>query len=229
MRAAARERSLEAVDATCPLVTKVHAEAARFAARGDTVVLIGHAGHEETEGTLGVAPDSTVLAETGSDVEALELPADAQVSCLTQTTLLMDEAAEIVDVLRARFPGLKGAASEDICYATTNRQGAVRSILDECDVVLVVGSGNSSNSRRLVELARSYGTSAYLIDGPGDIDPAWLQDGATIGVSAGASAPPQLVEHVLRALGEWRPIIVEERVVATETVRFALTRKVRTQ
>ncbi|GAB7143916.1 4-hydroxy-3-methylbut-2-enyl diphosphate reductase [Mycobacterium riyadhense] len=227
VRAAADQRELQVVDATCPLVTKVHAEAARFAARGDTVVLIGHRGHEESEGTLGVAPQSTVLVETAADVAALNLPADAQVSYLTQTTLAVDETAEVIAALRLRFPTLGEPPSDDICYATTNRQRAVQSILKDCDVLLVVGSQNSSNSQRLVEIAQRRGSAAYLIDGPEDINPDWLDGAETIGVTAGASAPPLMVDRVVETLSERGPIIVEERSVATETARFALPKQVR--
>lgn len=200
VRAGADERGLQVVDATCPLVAKVHAEAARFAARGDTVVFIGHAGHEETEGTLGVAPRSTLLVQTPADVAALNLPEGTQLSYLTQTTLALDETADVIDALRARFPTLGQPPSEDICYATTNRQRALQSMVGECDVVLVIGSCNSSNSRRLVELAQRSGTPAYLIDGPDDIEPEWLSSVSTIGVTAGASAPPRLVGQVIDAL-----------------------------
>jgi 4-hydroxy-3-methylbut-2-enyl diphosphate reductase len=218
---------LRVIDATCPLVAKVHAEAARCAARGDTVVLIGHAGHEETEGTLGVAPLSTLLVQTPADVAALDLPEGTQVSYLTQTTLAVDEIAAVIEALGARFPGLGRPPSEDICYATTNRQRAVASIVDECDVVLVIGSRNSSNSQRLVELAQRSGTPAYLIDGPDDIRPEWLSSVSTVGVTAGASAPPRLVRRVVDALGAYAPITVEERSITTETVRFAAPKQVR--
>lgn len=222
VRAGADERGLQVVDATCPLVAKVHAEAARFAARGDTVVFIGHAGHEETEGTLGVAPRSTLLVQTPADVAALNLPEGTQLSYLTQTTLALDETADVIDALRARFPTLGQPPSEDICYATTNRQRALQSMVGECDVVLVIGSCNSSNSRRLVELAQRSGTPAYLIDGPDDIEPEWLSSVSTIGVTAGASAPPRLVGQVIDALRGYASITVVERSIATETVRFGL-------
>lgn len=227
--AGADERGLQVVDATCPLVAKVHAEAARFAARGDTVVFIGHAGHEETEGTLGVAPRSTLLVQTPADVAALNLPEGTQLSYLTQTTLALDETADVIDALRARFPTLGQPPSEDICYATTNRQRALQSMVGECDVVLVIGSCNSSNSRRLVELAQRSGTPAYLIDGPDDIEPEWLSSVSTIGVTAGASAPPRLVGQVIDALRGYASITVVERSIATETVRFGLPKQVRAQ
>ena len=228
VRACAEHRGLHVVDATCPLVAKVHAEAARFAARGDTVVLIGHGGHEETEGTLAVAPASTLLVETPADVAMLDLPIDAQVSYLTQTTLAIDDTVDVIDALRQRFPALGAPPTDDICYATTNRQAALRSIVDDCDVVLVVGSDNSSNSQRLVELARRTGTPAYLIDGADAINPEWLSSASTVGVTAGASAPPRLVQQVIDALAARGPITVAERSVADENLRFALPKQVRT-
>jgi 4-hydroxy-3-methylbut-2-en-1-yl diphosphate reductase len=221
VHAAADERGLQVIDATCPLVAKVHAEAARFASRGDTVIFIGHRGHEETEGTLGVAPQSTLLVQTVTDVAALELRPDAQLSYLTQTTLAVDETADIIDALRLRFPALGEPPSDDICYATTNRQRAVQSIAEECDVLLVIGSVNSSNSQRLVEIAQRCGAPAYLIDGPDDIDPRWLDSASTIGITAGASAPPQLVRRVVDALRIRGPINVAERSITTETSKFA--------
>jgi 4-hydroxy-3-methylbut-2-enyl diphosphate reductase len=186
VRADAADRGLETIDATCPLVTKVHAEARRYAARGDTVILIGHAGHEEVEGTLGEAPEHTVLIQAASDVAELTLADPARVSYLTQTTLAVDETAEIVDALRERFPALRGPASDDICYATTNRQDALTAIAEESDLVLVVGSTNSSNSVRLVELALRHGTPSHLIDDPSDIRPEWLDGVRVVGVTAGA-------------------------------------------
>ncbi|MBB6174794.1 4-hydroxy-3-methylbut-2-enyl diphosphate reductase [Nocardiopsis mwathae] len=227
VRSAAEHRRLDVVDATCPLVTKVHVEARRFAARGDTVVLIGHADHEEVEGTLGEAPGSTVLVETPEDVARIEVADPERVSYLTQTTLAVDETREVIEALRARFPALRGPGSEDICYATTNRQNAVAAAAGDADVVLVVGSDNSSNSVRLTELARRLGTPAYLIDSADDIDPAWVTHAAVIAVSAGASAPPSLVDEVIEALARLGPVTVEEHSVATEDVHFALPRKVR--
>ncbi|MGH3669256.1 MAG: 4-hydroxy-3-methylbut-2-enyl diphosphate reductase [Pseudonocardiaceae bacterium] len=225
--AEAAGRGLEVIDATCPLVTKVHAEARRFAARGDTVILIGHASHEEVEGTLGEAPDRTILVQTASEVSQLEVADPAQVSYLTQTTLSVDEAAEIVDALRARFPALKGPASDDICYATTNRQNALTAIADESDLVLVVGSANSSNSLRLVELARRHGTPSHLVDDPGDIRPEWLDGVGVVGLTAGASAPPHLVEAAIAAVAEFGPVTVVEREGVRETVHFSLPPAVR--
>jgi 4-hydroxy-3-methylbut-2-en-1-yl diphosphate reductase len=227
VRSEAADRRLEAIDATCPLVTKVHAEARRFAARGDTVILIGHAGHEEVEGTLGEAPDQTVLVQTAEEVADLEVADPARVSYLTQTTLAVDETTEVVEALRARFPALRGPASEDICYATTNRQHALKAIAAESDLVLVVGSMNSSNSLRLVELARRHNTPSYLIDGPSDIRPEWLDGVRVVGLSAGASAPPRLVDAVIVALAELGPVTVVEHETTRETVHFTLPSPVR--
>lgn len=225
VQAEADRRGLAVIDATCPLVRKVHHEAERFARRGDIIVFVGHAGHEEAEGTLGVAPDATVLVESAADVAALDLPADASVSVLTQTTLAVDETATVIDALRARYPQLQEPPSEDICYATTNRQNAVRAVIAEADVLLVIGSRNSSNSQRLVELARRAGTPAHLIDDATDLDPSWLVHAETIAVTAGASTPPGLVEHVIDALRARGPVRVSERETTTETMRFALPRR----
>jgi 4-hydroxy-3-methylbut-2-en-1-yl diphosphate reductase len=224
VRTQAGDRSLQVIDATCPLVTKVHAEARRFAARGDTVLLIGHAGHEEVEGTLGEAPARTLLVQDVADAWTVEVPDPDRVSYLTQTTLAADETEEIIAVLRDRFPALRGPASDDICYATTNRQRALAAVAAEADLVLVVGSANSSNSVRLVELARRGGTPAYLIDDSSDIEPEWLDGAAVVGLTAGASAPPGLVDEVLAAL---EPVTVIERKTATELVRFTLPAAVR--
>lgn len=222
VRAEAARRGLAVVDATCPLVTKVHAEARRFAGRGDTVVLIGHAGHEEVEGTMGEAPDQTVLVRSADEVAQLRVPDPERVSYLTQTTLAIDETAEVVDALRDRFPAVRGPASDDICYATTNRQEALAAIADESDLVLVVGSTNSSNSQRLVELARRRRVAAYLIDGPADLRPEWLAGAEVVGVTAGASAPPGVVDAVVAALAALGPVTVIEREVTRETIHFAL-------
>ncbi|MFI7675656.1 4-hydroxy-3-methylbut-2-enyl diphosphate reductase [Actinophytocola sp. NPDC049390] len=222
VRAEAGGRHLHVVDATCPLVTKVHAEARRFAGRGDTVLLIGHAGHEEVEGTLGEAPDDTILVENVEQARTVTVP--ERVSYLTQTTLSVDETARIVGVLRARFPKLAGPASDDICYATTNRQQALSTVAERSDLVLVIGSANSSNSVRLVELAERAGTPAHLIDDAGDIRPEWLDGVRTVGLTAGASAPPELVDEVVAAL---RPVRVLEHRTATEDIRFTLPSSVR--
>jgi 4-hydroxy-3-methylbut-2-enyl diphosphate reductase len=227
VRTEAARRGLEAIDATCPLVAKVHAEARRFAAEGYQVVLIGHAGHEEVDGTLGEAPDAMVLIESAQDVARLR-PADpAKVAYLMQTTLAADEASEIVAALLERFPEARGPGSDDICYATTNRQQAIRAVARQADLVLVAGSANSSNSVRLVETARRAGTPAYLIDGPEDIELSWLAGASVIGISAGASAPPAAVGQIVAALSGLGPIEVSERVVVTESIRFSLPKEVR--
>ncbi|MBB4935041.1 4-hydroxy-3-methylbut-2-enyl diphosphate reductase [Lipingzhangella halophila] len=227
VHAEAGRRGLRVIDATCPLVTKVHTEARRFAGRGDTVVLIGHDGHEEVEGTMGEAPEHTVLVESPDDVADLEVPDPERVSYLTQTTLAVDETNAVIQALRERFPALRGPGSDDICYATTNRQDALRDIAEESDLVLVVGSGNSSNSVRLMELADRCGTPAYLVDTIGDIRPEWLLDAGVVGLTAGASAPPRLVEDVIAALGGLGPITVTEREAARETLQFQLPPAVR--
>jgi 4-hydroxy-3-methylbut-2-en-1-yl diphosphate reductase len=191
----AAERRLHTIDATCPLVTKVHVQARRYAADGHRVVLIGHAGHEEVVGTMGEAPEVTVLVESVEDAEALDLP-DGPVAYITQTTLSVDETAEIIDVLKRRFPHIRGPQREDICYATSNRQWAVKELLQEVELLLVIGSRNSSNSNRLVEVARAAGVASHLIDDETEIDPAWLDGVETVGVTSGASAPERLVERV---------------------------------
>jgi 4-hydroxy-3-methylbut-2-enyl diphosphate reductase len=224
VRTEAAHRDLDVIDATCPLVTKVHTEARRFAARGDTLLLIGHAGHEEVDGTLGEAPEHTILVENVTQARSVTVPDPHRVSYLTQTTLAVDETTEILAVLRERFPQLSGPASDDICYATTNRQHALSTVADEADLVLVIGSPNSSNSVRLVELARRAGTPAYLIDDASDIRPEWLTGVRTVGLTAGASAPPRLVDEVLAALA---PGTVIERETATESIRFTLPAAVR--
>ena len=224
VRAEARARALDTVDATCPLVTKVHAEARRFARRGDAVILIGHAGHEEVDGTLGEAP-GMILVETPADVA--DLPDLARVSYLTQTTLAVDETAEVVAALLRRFPHARGPASDDICYATTNRQRALNAIAADADLVLVVGSTNSSNSKRLVELASRSGVPAHLIDDASELRPSWLSDVDTVALTAGASAPPPLVEEVVEVLRALGPVSVEERELARETIQFTLPGRVR--
>jgi 4-hydroxy-3-methylbut-2-en-1-yl diphosphate reductase len=196
VRAAADARGLSTLDATCPLVTKVHTQARRFAARGYTIVLIGHAGHEEVEGTTGEAPDATVVVESVADAEEVALPAEAPLAYITQTTLSVDETHEIIAVLRRRFPSIEGPATEDICYATSNRQWAVKELLDEIDVLLVIGSRNSSNSQRLVEVAHAAGVPAYLVDDESEIDESWLDGARVAGVTSGASAPERLVRDV---------------------------------
>jgi 4-hydroxy-3-methylbut-2-en-1-yl diphosphate reductase len=192
----AAERGLKTIDATCPLVTKVHVQARRYAAEGYTVLLIGHAGHEEVEGTMGEAPEATILIESVADAEGLELPAETKVAYITQTTLSVDETGEIIKALRKRFPDIHAPRREDICYATSNRQWAVKEMLGEIQLLLVIGSRNSSNSNRLVEVARANGVAAHLIDDETDIRPEWLEGVDTVGVTSGASAPEKLVERV---------------------------------
>jgi 4-hydroxy-3-methylbut-2-enyl diphosphate reductase len=192
----AAARGLNTIDATCPLVTKVHVQARRYAADGYTLLLIGHAGHEEVVGTTGEAPESTILVQSVDDAERLDLPPDAKVAYITQTTLSVDETGEIITALRRRFPHIRAPKKEDICYATSNRQWAVKDLLAEVDLLLVIGSRNSSNSNRLVEVARAGGVAAHLIDDEGDIEPAWLDGVETVGVTSGASAPERLVERV---------------------------------
>ncbi|RDI66905.1 4-hydroxy-3-methylbut-2-enyl diphosphate reductase [Nocardia pseudobrasiliensis] len=221
VREQARRRGLTVVDATCPLVTKVHSEAKRFAARGDTVVLIGHAGHEEVEGTFGEAPEATVIVDTPAEAAALRVPDDSRVSYLTQTTLSIEETEATVAALRQRFPKLHGPASADICYASTNRQRAVEAISARSDLVLVVGSANSSNSQRMVEVARRQGIPAHLIDDASHIHDEWIEQARIIGLSAGASAPAVLVDGVIEELRRRGPVTVEELVIATETITFA--------
>ncbi|SDH14946.1 4-hydroxy-3-methylbut-2-enyl diphosphate reductase [Nonomuraea jiangxiensis] len=222
VRDAADRRGLRVIDATCPLVSKVHAEARRFAAEGRLVALIGHAGHEEAEGTLGETGGAGVLVQTVDDVAAL--PGDRPVAYLMQTTLAEDEAAEIAAAIRGRFPDARGPKRNDICYATTNRQASVRAIAAESDVVLIVGSANSSNSLRLVEVARHH-TPAHLVDDQGGIALDWLAGARTVGLSAGASAPPSLVDDIVSALRGLGPVAVEERVIARETVQFSLPKE----
>ena len=227
VRREAARRALSVVDATCPLVAKVHKEALRFAADGYLVALIGHHGHEEVEGTLGEAPGSTVLVETPEDVAALRPRDEDKVAYLMQTTLAADEAEGVAGALLDRFPAARGPGSDDICYATTNRQQAVRAVAADADLVLVAGSANSSNSRRLVETAERAGTPAHLIDGPGDIQLGWLAGVSTIGLTAGASAPPAVVSEIIDVLGGLGPVEVDERVTTTESIRFSLPKEVR--
>jgi 4-hydroxy-3-methylbut-2-enyl diphosphate reductase len=229
VRAGARARALRTIDATCPLVTKVHVEARRFAEQGYTIVLVGHAGHEEVEGTMGEAPERIVLVESVQDVDALQVPDPERVSYITQTTLSVDETAAIVERLRERFPRILAPRTEDICYATTNRQAAVKQMAGHCDVVLVIGSRNSSNSVRLVEVARDCGTEAHLIDSSGEVREEWLAGRAVVGVTSGASAPDELVQELLaffRARGVRDEDVAEFHVVS-EDVRFMLPKPIR--
>jgi 4-hydroxy-3-methylbut-2-en-1-yl diphosphate reductase len=218
----AAARKLKTIDATCPLVTKVHVEAKRYAGEGYTLILIGHEGHEEVVGTTGEAPEATVLVQSVRDAEMLQLPADAKVAYITQTTLSVDETGEIIDVLRRRFPDIRAPKKEDICYATSNRQWAVKEMLAEIDLLLVIGSRNSSNSNRLVEVARAGGVEARLIDDETDIDDAWLEDVETVGVTSGASAPEQLVARVCDWFRQRGVADVSEFRSAHEDVVFKL-------
>jgi 4-hydroxy-3-methylbut-2-enyl diphosphate reductase len=215
------DRNLKVIDATCPLVSKVHAEARRYAARGLKIALVGHARHEEVVGTMGEAPESITLVETVEDVE--KLPNDGQqFAYLTQTTLSVDDTAEVVDALRERFPDLVGPPSADICYATQNRQDAVKKICEQATLVLVVGSKTSSNANRLVEVARSRGADAYLVDDDSDLDPAWLEGHDVVGLTAGASSPDSLVTRVADRLAEYGYGDREEVELTREDVYFRL-------
>lgn len=227
----ARSRGLQVFDATCPLVTKVHVEVARFAREGRECILIGHAGHPEVEGTMGQFDERhggrMYLVETEADVAALEVRDADRLAFVTQTTLSMDDTARIIDALRARFPDIEGPRKNDICYATQNRQDAVRGLAATSDLVLVVGSINSSNSNRLRELAEREGTPARLIDGPDDLDPSWLEGAKRIGVTAGASAPESLVAGVVERLRAWGAEAAVERDGRPENVHFSLPRELR--
>lgn len=222
VRAEAKRRNLQVVDATCPLVTKVHFEAVRFAREGYTILLIGHRDHEEMEGTFGEAPQNTIIVETEAEAEAVQVPNPDKVCYLTQTTLSLDETRGIVDILERRFPKLAGPKSQDICYATQNRQMAVKAVAPLCQLLLVVGSQNSSNSKRLVEVCQKSGVPAYLIDDRSFIREEWFSGVDTVSVTAGASAPENLVTDVLEALRERGYKLVEEMDIVDEDVRFNL-------
>ena len=223
----ARGHGLELIDATCPLVTKVHVEARRFAADDRTIVLIGHAGHEEVEGTSGQAPDRTVLVQTEAEARVVDLPTDRPLAYLTQTTLSVDETSQIVRVLQERYPTLEGPPREDICYATQNRQDAVKELVPQVDVLLVIGSKNSSNSNRLAEVAQERGVPGYLVDDETEVDPAWLEGATIVGLTSGASAPEHLIEQMLAWLAARGFEDVEQVSVAEEGVRFSLPAGVR--
>ena len=220
-------RSLKTIDATCPLVTKVHVEAKKFAAEGYTIVLIGHEGHEEVEGTMGEAPEAIVLIETEEDVDGLEVADPDRVAYLSQTTLSVDETDRIIRRLRERFPNITGPKSDDICYATTNRQMAVRQMARECDLVLVIGSRNSSNSNRLVEVARDHGADSYLIDNETQVREEWLEGKRVVGITSGASAPEELVQRLVDFFRERGTKDVSEFEVVQEDVRFMLPKEIR--
>lgn len=227
IRDASAERNLRAIDATCPLVTKVHLEAIRFAKEGYHIVLIGHEGHEEIVGTMGEAPDSITLVESIEDVRHLPFAADAKLSWLTQTTLSVDEATVIVDALKKRYPQIVGPHKDDICYATQNRQEAIKELVPEADVVLVLGSQNSSNSLRLMEIAWALGRPGHLIDGVAELKDEWFEDVKCVLVTAGASAPEDVVQECVQYLCDKYGATVESRTVREEHVSFPLPKELR--
>jgi 4-hydroxy-3-methylbut-2-enyl diphosphate reductase len=225
----AQRRGLSTIDATCPLVTKVHREALKFAEEGYTIVLIGHDGHEEVEGTMGEAPDDIVLVETEADVDALEVDDPDKLAYISQTTLSVDETRAIINRLRERFPSIIGPRTDDICYATTNRQAAVKQMAGQCDLVLVIGSRNSSNSNRLVEVAREHGADSHLIDNEGQVQDEWLEGKRVVGISSGASAPEDLVQRLVAFFRARGTEHIEEFEVVQEDVRFMLPKTIRQQ
>jgi 4-hydroxy-3-methylbut-2-enyl diphosphate reductase len=227
VHADASERGLQTIDATCPLVTKVHREALKFASEGYTIVLIGHHGHEEVEGTMGEAPEHIVLVETEADVDALDVPDPDKLAYISQTTLSVDETRAIINRLRERFPNITGPRTDDICYATTNRQAAVKQMAPLCDLVLVIGSRNSSNSNRLVEVARELGAESHLIDNEAQVQEAWLADKRVVGITSGASAPEELVQRLVGFFRDRGTETVEEFQVVQEDVRFMLPKAIR--
>ena len=223
----AATRSLRTIDATCPLVTKVHVQARRYAAQGYTIILIGHEGHEEVVGTMGEAPDAIILVESAEDVAALDLPADTKLAYVTQTTLSVDETASVIAALRERFPNIYAPKREDICYATSNRQWAVKEMLGEIDLLLVIGSRNSSNSNRLVESDRAGGVASYLIDDDSEIDESWIDGVRVVGVTSGASAPEKLVEGVCNWFRARGVADIEPYRLVDEDVEFRLPTELR--
>ena len=225
----AKARGLQTIDATCPLVAKVHAEARHYAERDYSIIFIGHAGHEEVEGTTGEAPDAILLVESVEDAERVAPPQTERLAYLTQTTLSLDETDEIVEVLRGRFPGIESPKREDICYATTNRQRAVKAMLGEIDLLLVIGSGNSANSNRLVDVARSRGVAAYLIDDESEIEDGWLADVESVGITAGASAPEVLVRRVVAWFRKRGVAEFHTRTAVSEDVSFRLPAELQRQ
>ncbi len=227
VHAEAERRGLQTIDATCPLVTKVHREALKFAADGYTIVLIGHGGHEEVEGTMGEAPEAIVLVETEADVDRLAVPDPEKLAYISQTTLSVDETRAIINRLRERFPSITGPRTDDICYATTNRQAAVKQMAPHCELVLVIGSRNSSNSNRLVEVAREHGAASHLIDNAAQIQDDWLEGVRTVGISSGASAPEELVQRVVDFFRTRGTADVAEFEVVKEDVRFMLPKVIR--
>jgi 4-hydroxy-3-methylbut-2-en-1-yl diphosphate reductase len=229
VHANAAKRRLRTIDATCPLVTKVHVEARKFAKDGYTIVLIGHEGHEEVEGTTGEAPDRTVLVQTEADVDALDVEDPNRIAYITQTTLSVDETSSIIARLREKFPNAVGPKTDDICYATTNRQSAVKELARDCDLVLVIGSTNSSNSNRLVEVAREHGAASHLIDNHLQVDEAWLEGVEVVGITSGASAPEELVERLVAYFRERGATDISELRTVDEDVRFMLPGEIRAQ
>jgi len=223
----ARIRELRTIDATCPLVTKVHREAVKFAAEGYTIVLIGHAGHEEVEGTMGEAPDRIVLIESTADVDALEVDDPDRIAYISQTTLSVDETRAVINRLRERFPNIVGPRTDDICYATTNRQAAVKQLAGVCDLVLVIGSRNSSNSNRLVEVAREHGSDSHLIDNELQVREEWLEGKRVVGITSGASAPEELVRRLVEFFRERGTEDIAELEVVQEDTRFMLPKAIR--
>ena len=223
----AAARRLRTIDATCPLVTKVHVSARKFADQGYTIIMIGHEGHEEVEGTMGEAPESITLVETVDDADSVAVSDPEHVAFITQTTLSVDETAEIIERLRQRFPKIVSSKSEDICYATTNRQIAVKQLARECDLVLVIGSTNSSNSNRLVEVAREHGAASHLIDNHSQVQEEWLAGVETVGITSGASAPEELVESLVSFFRERGADDVAELRTVDEDVRFMLPKEIR--
>ena len=227
VHANAQARKLDTIDATCPLVTKVHVEAKKFAAEGYTIVLIGHAGHEEVEGTMGEAPEHIVLIENEDDVDELQVKDPSKVAYISQTTLSVDETRTIINRLRERFPAIVGPRTDDICYATTNRQAAVKQLARHCELVLVIGSRNSSNSNRLVEVAREHGADAHLIDNELQVREEWLVDKQVVGITSGASAPEELVQRLVDFFRSRGTSDVAELEVVQEDVRFMLPKAIR--
>jgi 4-hydroxy-3-methylbut-2-enyl diphosphate reductase len=226
VREHARRRDLKAIDATCPLVTKVHLEAAKYAREGYTIILIGHEGHDEVIGTMGQAPERMVLVETAEDVERLRIDSD-RIAYLTQTTLSVDDANTVIAAIRKKFPKVANPPKEDICYATQNRQDAIRQLARQADLVLVLGSQNSSNSKRLQEIAGSLGPHAHLIDGVNEIDPLWLNGVQTVLITAGASAPEDVVQECIEYLQREHGATVEEVTTRHEDVHFPLPKSLR--
>lgn len=227
IRKEARERNIRTIDATCPLVTKVHMEAIKYAQAGYNIILIGHEGHDEVIGTMGEAPESITLIETPEEVAELEFSEEAKLAYLTQTTLSVDEAGQVIQSLKEKYPRIESPPKEDICYATTNRQHAVSELVPQADLVLVLGSQNSSNSKRLMEIGKAAGKLSFLIDGVQELDPQWLEECETVLITAGASAPEVVVQDLVQHLEDEYQAEVETAVVRQESVRFPLPRELR--